>query len=245
MRELGLSGVVRGEGQAHDRARRERAQARRPRGPRLPGGRSPTDSGSRTSPYVRTWSGFAYVAFIIDACSPLHRRLAGLVLAPHRPRARRAGAGAVGAAGSLRRARPPQRSRGAVPLDPLYRAARGSPARSPRGEAAATLNDNALAESVIGFYKAELVETEGSVARARRPRVRDAGVGRLVQPPPPLQRDRLRAACRVRGEPLPWDRPGGGWDSMNGVSSKPGAVHRAIGALPSSRPEKRGSSRLG
>ena len=36
--------------------------------------------------------------------------------------------------------------------------------------------------------------------------------GRLVQPPPPLQRDRLRVACRVRGEPLPWGpsrrRPG-------------------------------------
>ena len=36
--------------------------------------------------------------------------------------------------------------------------------------------DNALAESVIGLYKAELVAPPGTVARTRRPRAGDAGV---------------------------------------------------------------------
>ena len=67
------------------------------------------------------------------------------------------------------------------------------------------------------------------IARARRIGIANAIAERVIgtlrrECPPPLQRDRLRAACRVRGEPLPWDRPGGGRDSMNGVSSKPGAV---------------------
>ena len=39
------------------------------------------------------------------------------------------------------------------------------PARPPRWEATATSYDNALAESVIGLYKAELVERKGPPSR--------------------------------------------------------------------------------
>ena len=40
----------------------------------------------------------------------------------------------------------------------------------------------------------------------------------------------------VRGEPLPWDRPGGGRDSMNQVSIKPGAVQRVGCSSPRIEP---------
>lgn len=76
--------------------------------------------------YVRTWSGFAYVAFHHRRLLTLHRRLAYLALAPYRPGAHRPGAGAVGAQGALRRACASLRSRRAVPLDPLHGAAGGS-----------------------------------------------------------------------------------------------------------------------
>ena len=45
--------------------------------------------------YVATWTGFVYVAFVIDAQCPPNRRLAGFALGPRRLRARRAGAGAA------------------------------------------------------------------------------------------------------------------------------------------------------
>ncbi len=41
--------------------------------------------------------------------------------------------------------------------------------------------DNALAESVIGLFKTEVIRAPRSLAKLRRGRVRDPGVGRLVQ----------------------------------------------------------------
>jgi len=40
--------------------------------------------------------------------------------------------------------------------------------------------DNALAESIIGLYKTELVRNKGPLARPRRPRARHPRMGRLV-----------------------------------------------------------------
>ncbi|GAB5374229.1 MAG: hypothetical protein AcusKO_06910 [Acuticoccus sp.] len=45
--------------------------------------------------YVSTWSGFVYVAFVIDAYGPPHRRLAGEPDRSCRLRAGRSGAGAA------------------------------------------------------------------------------------------------------------------------------------------------------
>lgn len=42
---------------------------------------------------------------------------------------------------------------------------------------------NALAESVIGLYKSELITMQGPCRDARRRRVGHLGVGRLVEPP--------------------------------------------------------------
>jgi len=46
--------------------------------------------------------------------------------------------------------------------------------------------DNALAESINGLYKTELIRPRGPWRNRRRRRVRHRRVGRLVQPPPPL-----------------------------------------------------------
>ena len=85
--------------------------------------------------------------------------------------------------------------------------------------------DNALAESVIGLYKAELVERKGpwrgldDLEYATLEWVDWFNHRRLFSAigyVPPAEYE----ANLYRGNP-----PGGGRDSMNGVSSKPGAVH--------------------
>ena len=93
--------------------------------------------------YLRTWSGFAYVAFIIDAFS---RYIVGwhLALTAHRPRAHRSGAGAVASS----------TCRFAIPS--VWR----RPASPPRGQPR-RLYDNAMAETIDGLYKAELVYRRG------------------------------------------------------------------------------------
>ena len=45
--------------------------------------------------------------------------------------------------------------------------------------------DNALAETINGLYKAEVIHSTRAVAQLRGGRVRDAGMGRLVQQSPP------------------------------------------------------------
>ena len=222
MRELGLSGVVRGKPKRttvpDESAPRPADLVERDFGAAVPNRLWVADL-----TYVRTWCGFAYVAFIIDACS---RYIVGWQ-----------------ASRSLRTD---------LALDALEQAlwARQGPFdglvhHSDRGvqylsiryterldEAGAVTSvgsrgdsyDNALAESGDWPLQGGAGAAEGAVARARRPRVRDAELGRLVQPPPALQHDRLRATGRVRGRPRPLDRPGTGRDSMNQVSIKPGPV---------------------
>ena len=50
--------------------------------------------------------------------------------------------------------------------------------------------DNAMAESVIGLFKTELIRRRGPSAQPRRSRDRHLGVGRLVRKPTPLRGDR-------------------------------------------------------
>ena len=111
--------------------------------------------------YVATWRGFVYVAFVIDVFS---RRIVGWrasKLAAQRPGTRRAGAGAlrpphrrVGAAGSS------QRSGRPVPVDPLHGTSLRSGHRAV-GRQRGDSYDNALAESVIGLYKTEVIHRRG------------------------------------------------------------------------------------
>jgi Region found in RelA / SpoT proteins len=88
--------------------------------------------------------------------------------------------------------------------------------------------DNALAETINGLYKTELIRNRGPLARPRRPRTRHARMGRLVQPPPPLRGPRPDPTSRVRSDPLPSNtlRPRGR-NSNQTACMKPGAVHIA------------------
>ena len=157
--------------------------------------------------YVRTWSGFAYVAFLSDACSrsivcwqaarSLRTNLALDVLEQalwaRSPRDRLVHHSDRG--GPYRAIRYTERlaEAGAVPSV-------GS-----RGDSC----DNALGGVGDRALQGGACAPPGTLARAQRPGARHAGVGRLVQPPPPLQRDRLRPARRVRDQLLPCTRPGG------------------------------------
>lgn len=86
---------------------------------------------------------------------------------------------------------------------------------------------NALAESVIGLYKAELVRRRGpwrgveDLEYATLERI-DWYNNRRA-----LQYDRLRLAGRARGRLVQFRGPGAGRDSNNRVSMKAGAVHLA------------------
>lgn len=88
--------------------------------------------------------------------------------------------------------------------------------------------DNALAETVNGYYKAELIygPEQGPLAQRRRGRTRHPRVGPLAQQPAPPQPLRRRAAGRVRGHlHCRTSRPTSGWEPINRASGKPRAIH--------------------
>jgi putative transposase len=159
LRELGLAGVVRGKAR---RTTVSDPRALRPadlvaRDFRAP---APNRLWVADLTYVRTWSGYAYVALIIDACS---RYIVGWQVA----RSLRTDL-ALDALEQALWARP-------GPYDGLvHHSDRGAQYRSIRyterlAEVGAVTSvgsrgdsyDNALAESVIGLYKAELVHRRG------------------------------------------------------------------------------------
>ena len=59
--------------------------------------------------------------------------------------------------------------------------------------------DNALAETINGLYKAELIHRRGPWRSFEGRRIRDADLGRLVQQPPPAGAHRQHPAGRNRG----------------------------------------------
>ena len=140
--------------------------------------------------YVATWSGMAYIAFVIDVFS---RRIVGwrmLDLDAHRPAAGRAGDGAVARARAGSTTSPGWCTT-ATPASSTSPSATptGSPTPAPSASIGSVGDsyDNALAESLIGLYKTECIRRRRALARPRRRRARHPGLGRLVQPPPPAQ----------------------------------------------------------
>ena len=62
--------------------------------------------------------------------------------------------------------------------------------------------DNALAETINGLYKAEIIHRRGPWKTTRGGRAGHAGMGLLVQPPSPAGAHRLHPAGRSRGKLL-------------------------------------------
>ena len=74
-----------------------------------------------------------------------------------------------------------------------------TPASSRRSAAVAIRYDNALAESVIGLFKAEVIRRKGPWRTLEAVEFATLDVGGLVQSSTAARADRLRAAGRVRG----------------------------------------------
>ena len=203
---LGLAGAVRGKVKrttiADPAAERARDLVRRNFAPLAPDRLWVADL-----TYVSTWSGWVYVAFVIDAYA---RRILGwrtattmtteLVLDAveqaiwTRDRAGcttwpRSGRTTTTAASSTRRSG-------------LHRTARRGRHRAVGRRRSATRFDNALAETINGLYKTELIKPRGPWRDRRRRRDRHRRMGRLVQPPPPLRVLRRHPTSRARGRSL-------------------------------------------
>ena len=175
--------------------------------------------------YVATWAGVAYACFIVDAYS---RMIVGWRVAAHMRTSM------VLDALEMARASRATRLAGLVAHSDA-----GSQFTSVRwGERLAELGavpsvgsvgdsyDNALAESVNGLYKTELIRgpAQGPWRRRRR-RTRHLGLGPLAQHPAPPQPPRRHTASRVRrGLRWPTSRPRTGWKPINRASNKPSAI---------------------
>ena len=139
--------------------------------------------------YVATWRGFVYTAFVIDVFA---RRIVGWRVST-----------SLQTDFVLDALEQALYDRGpAAPASLIHHSDRGSqylsmryterladagiaPSVGSRGDS----YDNALAESVIGLYKTEVIQRRGPWRHAGGRRIRDAGLGRLVQSP---------AACSSR-----------------------------------------------
>ena len=160
---------------------------------------------------------------------PDDRRLAGRGAHAHRHGPRRVGDGRAGHAAPA--------SRGSSPT-PMPAASSPCPLRrTTRRAGAAALDrrvgdsyDNALAETVNGLYKTELIRgpEPGTVAHGRRRRAGHPRLGPLAQHRPAPRLPRRRPTRRVRSSVLrcPTDRPGRGWKPITRASTEPRAVHR-------------------
>ena len=194
MGQLGLRGVVRG---CRVRTTIPDTLAERPAGSgpaRLHAADRPNQLWVADLTYVATWRGFVYVAFVIDVFS---RRIVGWR--------------ASSPCGAIWRSTPWSRRStiGRPTADLVHHSDRGvqylsiryterlaeagiEPSVGSRGDS----YDNALAESVIGLFKTEVIRRRGPVARPRGRRVRHAGVGGLVQHAAPAGTARLSSPRR-------------------------------------------------
>ena len=145
--------------------------------------------------YVATWTGFVYVAFVIDTYA---RRIVGWRVS------RTAHAAFVLDAleQALHDRRPIHRGglvhhsdRGSQYVSIRYTERLAEAGVEPSVGSVGDSYDNALAETINGLYKAEVIHRRGP-ALIRGRRVRHARMGRLVQPSPPARADRQCAASR-------------------------------------------------
>ena len=174
----------------------------RPRQPPVPGAGAQTCCGCRTSPMSRL--GLALSTWRSSSISyrPAHRRLAGEPFGPRRLRAGCAGAGActivarpVG--GRLRSSLVISGS--AISCPSSIPSALAEAGIEPSVGSVGDSYDNALAETINGLYKAEVIHRRGPWRSLGGRRVRHAGVGRLVQQQATARAHRKHSARRSRG----------------------------------------------
>ena len=160
MAELGLAGAVRGKAKTHHDRRPGRSRARPIWSPpvRPP---APNRLWVADLTYVSTWSGFAYVAFVIDAYA---RRILGWRVA--------ATMATSMVLDAIEQAIWTRQQEGVLDLkDVVHHTDRGSQYTSvrfterlaeagiqPSVGAVGSSYDNALAETIIGLYKTELIK---------------------------------------------------------------------------------------
>jgi transposase InsO family protein len=148
--------------------------------------------------YVATWAGFVYVAFVIDAYA---RRIVGW----RASRTAHAGFVLDALEQALHDRRPLRRGalvhhsdRGSQYVSIKYTERLADAGIEPSVGSVGDSYDNALAETINGLYKAEIIHRRGAVAVVRGRRVRDVGMGRLVQQSPAAGAYRLHPAGRGR-----------------------------------------------
>ena len=131
--------------------------------------------------YVATWAGFVYVAFIIDAYA---RRIVGW----RASRTAHAGFVLDALEQALHDRRPLHRGglvhhsdRGSQYVSIKYTERLADAGIEPSVGSVGDSYDNALAETINGLYKAEVIHRRGPWRSFRGRRVRDVGKGRLVQ----------------------------------------------------------------
>ena len=185
--------------------------------------------------YVATWPGFVYVAFVIDVFA---RRIVGWRVsrtAQAGLRARCAGAGAARRAGPSRAAASSITAIAASQYVSIRYTERLAEAGiEPSVGSVGDSYDNALAETIIGLYKAEVIHRRGpwrsfeAVEFATLEWVDWFNHRRLLEPigniPPAEAEARYYAQIETRRH--------GRVDSNQTASGKPGAVMRPWSALP-------------
>ena len=149
--------------------------------------------------YVATWRGFVYVAFVIDVFA---RRIVGwrvssslvtdfVLDALEQAIYDRCGDGDDGLVHHS--------DRGTQYLSMRYTDRLADAGIAPSVGSRGDSYDNALAESIIGLFKTEVIRRTRAVAPSRSRRIRDARLGGLVQSPPAARADWLRATGGIRG----------------------------------------------
>jgi putative transposase len=149
--------------------------------------------------YVATWRGFVYVAFVIDVFA---RRIVGwrvsaslatdfVLDALEQAIYERGGPTTSGLVHHS--------DRGTQYLSMRYTDRLADAGIAPSVGSRGDSYDNALAESLIGLFKTEVIRRKGPWRHVEAVEIRHARVGRLVQSSPAARTDRRRATGGVRG----------------------------------------------
>ena len=194
---MGLQGAVRGRS-----FHRRRSPTSRPRPAARSGqpafvGDAPTSCGC--GPDLRGHlARLCYVAFVIDVFSALHRGLARLAFTLRSDLALDALEQALYSTSRSARGLVHHSDRGVQYLSIRYTDRLLEAAIAPSVGSVGDSYDNAMAESVIGLYKTEVIRRRGPWRHVEGGRIRDARMGGLVQQSPPSRADRICAPRRAR-----------------------------------------------